>query len=205
MTPPRSTRTIAGPGHGLRSDFSMNRPEAHDVLRRWRGVADSYEEPSRVLLGETWVLDLDALARFYGSGEDELHLALNVPFVFAEPGSDWCRCRPGDRGRLPPAAWPLWNGSNHDAGRFASRWCDGDERRARAALLTLLTLRGTPLLYYGDEDGMREVTIPRDRLKIRLASDTGPEPGPRRRTNADAVDARGRVHRRRCGAVAAGG
>ena len=71
--------------HGLRSDFSMNRPEAHDVLRRWRTIADPYRS---VLLGETWVLDLEALGRFYGNGEDELHLALNVPFVFSTPGAE---------------------------------------------------------------------------------------------------------------------
>jgi alpha-glucosidase len=68
-------------------------------------------------------------------------------------------------GVLPSHAWPLWNGSNHDAGRFPTRWCDGDERRSRAALVILLTLRGAPLLYYGDEIGMRDVEIPRDRLK----------------------------------------
>jgi alpha-glucosidase len=143
----------------------MNRPEGHDVLRRWRGVVDSYDDPSRVLLGETWVLDLAALARFYGSGEDELHLALNVPFVFSTPGPEMRDVVDATEHTLPPAAWPLWNGSNHDAGRFASRWCDGDERRTRAALLILLTLRGTPLLYYGDEIGMRDVSIPQDRLK----------------------------------------
>jgi alpha-glucosidase len=148
--------------HGLRSDFSMNRPEAHDVLRRWRSIADAY---SGVLLGETWVMDLEALARFYGTGEDELQLALNVPFVFATPGSEMREIVERTQALLPAAAWPLWNGSNHDAGRFATRWCDGDERRARAALVTLLTLRGTPLLYYGDEIGMSNVDVPRDRLK----------------------------------------
>ena len=150
--------------HGLRSDFSMNRPEAHDVLRRWRTIADRYD-PRRVLLGETWVLDLESLARFYGSGEDELHLALNVPFVFSTPGGEMREIVERTEGTLPTGAWPLWNGSNHDAGRFMTRWCDGDERRARAALVILLTLRGTPLLYYGDEIGMPNVDVPRDRLK----------------------------------------
>jgi alpha-glucosidase len=150
--------------HGLRSDFSMNRPEAHDVLRRWRGIADAYE-PRRVLLGETWVLDLESLARFYGSGEDELHLALNVPFVFSEPGAEMREIVERTEATLPTGAWPLWNGSNHDAGRFMTRWCEGDERRARAALVILLTLRGTPLLYYGDEIGMPNVAVPRERLK----------------------------------------
>jgi alpha-glucosidase len=140
----------------------MNRPEAHDVLRRWRGIADASQG---ILLGETWVLDLDTLARFYGTGEDELHLALNVPFVFSTPGEEMRDIVERTQAVLPAGAWPLWNGSNHDAGRFASRWCDGDERCTRAALLTLLTLRGTPLLYYGDEIGMRNVDVPHHLLK----------------------------------------
>ena len=150
--------------HGLRSDFSMNRPEAHDVLRRWRTIADTFEPP-RVLLGETWVLDLESLARFYGNGEDELHLALNVPFVFSTPAGDMKEIVERTEAALPAGAWPLWNGSNHDAGRFMTRWCDDDERRARAAFVILLTLRGTPLLYYGDEIGMPNVDVPRDRLR----------------------------------------
>ena len=150
--------------HGLRSDFSMNRPEGHDVLKRWRAFADEYDPP-RVLLGETWVLDLEALVAFYGSGDDELHLALNVPFVFSTPGEEMREIVERTESLLPPEAWPLWNGSNHDAGRFPSRWAEGDEARARAALVVLLTLRGTPLLYYGDEIGMREVEVPRERLR----------------------------------------
>jgi alpha-glucosidase len=148
--------------HGLRSDFSMNRPETHDVLRRWRTIADPYRG---VLLGETWVLDLEALARFYGDGEDELHLALNIPFVFSTPGPEMREIVERTQGLLPPGAWPLWCGSNHDVGRFPSRWGQGDDRRIRAALVMLLTLRGTPLLYYGDEIGMQEVDVPKDRLR----------------------------------------
>jgi alpha-glucosidase len=149
---------------GLRSDFSMNRPEAHEILGRWRAIADAYE-PRRILLGETWVTDLEALARFYGTGEDELHLALNVPFEHAVPGPGMRAIVERTNALLPEAAWPLWNGSSHDAGRFPTRWCAGDERRARAALVLLLGLRGTPLLYYGDEIGMRDIEVPRDRLR----------------------------------------
>ncbi|HEX5936753.1 MAG TPA: alpha-amylase family glycosyl hydrolase [Actinomycetota bacterium] len=150
--------------HGLRSDFSMNRPEGHDVLKRWRAIANAYDPP-RVLLGETWVLDLETLVAFYGSGDDELHLALNVPFVFSTPGDGMREVVERTESLLPPEAWPLWNGSNHDAGRFPSRWAEGDEGRARAAMVILLTLRGTPLLYYGDEIGMREIEVPRERLR----------------------------------------
>ena len=167
----------------------MNRPEAHDVLRRWRTIADRYD-PRRVLLGETWVLDLESLARFYGSGEDELHLAPTCRSS-SRPRSGDAGDRRTDRGDAPTGAWPLWNGSNHDAGRFATRWCDGDERRARAALGILLTLRGTPLLYYGDEIGMPNVDVPRDRLMDPVGRRHWPEDLAGTREDADAVDARG--------------
>jgi alpha-glucosidase len=149
---------------GLRSDFSMNRPETHDVFRHWRALANAYEPP-RVLLGETYVWDLEAMARFYGSGSDELDLALNVPFMHATPGPAMREVVERTQALLPLEGWPLWAGSNHDAGRFPTRWADDDERIVRASLVLLFTLRGTPLLYYGDEIGMRELPIPRDRLR----------------------------------------
>jgi alpha-glucosidase len=61
---------------------------------------------------------------------------------------------------LPALAWPVWTGSNHDAGRLATRWAGGDEARARVALMMLLTLRGTPFLYYGDELAMPDAEVP---------------------------------------------
>ena len=72
---------------GQRQEFNMNRPEVHDVIRRWRAIADRYDQEP-ILVGETWVADLTRLMRFYGDGTDELHLALNVPFVFAELGDE---------------------------------------------------------------------------------------------------------------------
>ena len=149
---------------GQRHEFNMNRPEVHDVLRRWRAIADTYEHDP-ILLGETWVPDLTALMRFYGNGSDELHLALNVPFVFAELGPQMRAIVEQEEAAIPEKAWPTWTGSNHDAGRFATRWCDGDDRKIRAALVVLLTLRGTPVLYYGDEIGMPEGSVTRDRLR----------------------------------------
>ena len=61
---------------------------------------------------------------------------------------------------LPPGATPVWTASNHDVGRFPSRWCHDDERAARAALVLLATLPGTVVLYYGDELGMTDVDVP---------------------------------------------
>jgi alpha-glucosidase len=147
----------------LRPVYNMNRDEVHDVYRRWRAIADAYE-PAALLLGETWVLDLEALMRFYGKG-DELQLAMNFAFVFAELGPELRAVVAATEAALPAGAWPAWSGSNHDAGRFATRWCRGDERKMRAAMVILLMLRGTPMLYYGDEIGMTEVQVPRDRLE----------------------------------------
>jgi alpha-glucosidase len=149
---------------GQRHEFNLNRPEVHDVLRRWRAIAESYEhEP--ILLGETWVPDLKTLMRFYGDGTDELHLALNVPFVFAELGSEMRSIVEQEETAIPGEAWPTWTGSNHDAGRFATRWCDGEDEKIKAALVMLLTLRGTPILYYGDEIGMSDVSVTRERIR----------------------------------------
>jgi len=55
-------------------------PGVHDVHRRWRALADS-EEPQRILLGETHIRELEQMIAFYGTGEDELNLAFNLPFV----------------------------------------------------------------------------------------------------------------------------
>jgi alpha-glucosidase len=138
-------------------------PEIHKVLRRWRGIANAYE-PERLLLGETWVMDLDALATFYGR-DDELQLAFNFPFMFA--GLDATALadvvkRTEDV--LSGGSVPVWALSNHDVVRFPTRICDEDDDKVRCALLALLTLRGTSVLYYGDELGMRQVEIPPDRV-----------------------------------------
>jgi alpha-glucosidase len=145
---------------GLRSAFSMNRPEVHDVLRRWRKIAD----PDQILVGETYVLDLAELFPFYGQGEDELHMAFNFLFVHEELDAERMRAivEAVEHG-LPEASWPVYTGSNHDAGRLATRWAGGDEAKARCALLMLLTLRGTPFLYYGDELALPDGDVPESR------------------------------------------
>ena len=143
---------------------SENQPEVHDVMRRWRAVADEYDEA--MLVGETYVYDLDALVRYYGNGSDELHLGFNIPFLKAPLEAEPMRAIVEYMEReLPDRAWPVWTGSNHDAGRLATRWAEGDPDRARCALVLLLTLRGTPFLYYGDELGLTDgpVTDLRDK------------------------------------------
>jgi alpha-glucosidase len=160
------------------STYNANRDEVHEVFRRWRRIVDEYE-PARVLLGETWVMEIDRLASFYGSGEDELHLAFNFPFTFSALDATAMRdIVEATEAALPERAWPVWMLSNHDIQRFPTRMAGGDERKARAALLVLLTLRGTPVLYYGDELGMPQADVPPERERDMAGRDGARTPMP---------------------------
>ena len=144
--------------------FDADRPELHDVLRHWRTIAEEYDPP-RLLLGETYLSGVNRLARFYGRG-DELQLAFNFPFFRAPFQAEVLRERVDDIERgLAAGAWPVWTASNHDHSRFPTRWCENDPKRIRLALLLLLTLRGTPVLYYGDEIGLADTPITRAQLR----------------------------------------
>ena len=149
---------------GQRPVYNCNRPEVHDVVRRWRKLADSFGSKP-VLIGETPV-PIESLAEFYGDGNDELHLAFNFPFINAELRADVLeRVVEETEELLPQGSWPAWTASNHDVVRFPSRWAGGDARRARVGLFVLLCLRGTPVLYQGDEIGMCDTDLERDELK----------------------------------------
>jgi alpha-glucosidase len=152
---------------GLRQIRSANQPETHGVFRDWRQIAGSYE-PVRLLLGETWVGDPARLASFYGR-DDELQLAFNFPFLFAQfTARELSGVVGGTLAALPEAACPVWTASNHDVGRFATHWAWGDARKVRLALLVLTTLPGTTVLYYGDEIGMTNVEVPPELLRDKM-------------------------------------
>lgn len=137
---------------------SMNRPEVHDVFRRWRKIAEEYE-PARLLVGETHVLDPVVMASYYGQ-DDELQLAFNFAFVYAPFDAASLRdVVEQTEAAIPEGGWPVWTLSNHDVVRFPTRWCDGDGAKARCGLLVLLALRGTPFLYYGDEIGLEQQDV----------------------------------------------
>jgi alpha-glucosidase len=145
--------------HGLEQAYSANRPETHGVFRAWRSLADS-QSPPRLLLGETWVGDLDRMAAYHGRG-DELQLTFNFPFIFADFTAEALASVVAETlAALPAGECPVWTASNHDISRFPSRWCGGDERKARLALLALSMLPGTLILYYGDEIGMTDLDVP---------------------------------------------
>ena len=122
-----------------------------------RRVADEFD--GRLLIGEIW-LPPKHLVSFYGKSLDGLQLPFNfqlitLPWSAQEIGAAIARYE----ALLPTGAWPNWVLGNHDRPRIASRV--GDEQ-ARVAAMLLLTLRGTPTLYYGDELGMRDADIPAD-------------------------------------------
>ena len=148
---------------GLRRIHSMNRPETHEILREWRELAREYE-PERLLLGEVYVLELERWARYFGAG-DELQLAFDFPLVHARLDAEAMRSVVEETERvLPAGASAAWTGSNHDLTRLATRWAQGDERKIRCALLILLALRGTPVLYYGDELGLENGEVAPERI-----------------------------------------
>ena len=149
---------------GLASIYNANRPEVHEIFREWRRISDGYEPP-RCFVGEAWVWDVAHWAAFWGAGGDELHMLFDFRLLDASFDAESLRAIvESTEAALPPGAWPALAGSNHDVVRFPSRWCKGDSDLVRCALLALLTLRGTPFLYYGDELGMPAVDVPPDRI-----------------------------------------
>ena len=128
----------------------------HALLRRLRKVIDSYPG-ERVTVGEI-VLSTRRVATYYGQG-DELHLAFNFPPLRAEWDAErWRACIDRTYEQLDPIdAWPTWVLGNHDVPRLRTRY--GTDSRARAAAVLLLTLRGTPFVYAGDELGLEDATV----------------------------------------------
>jgi alpha-glucosidase len=161
--------------HGQRTVYNVERPEVHDVLRRWRTLANAYDPP-RILLGETYVRDVRTMSLFYGTG-DELHLAFNFTYLHAPfEASALAPVVAESEVVIPAVGWPVWTVSNHDVSRVMTRWAGGDERKLRCALLSLLTLRGTPVVYYGDEIGMPDTRLRKADLQDPLGKRFWPEP-----------------------------
>jgi alpha-glucosidase len=140
-------------------------PEVHQILQRFRRTLDGYDD--RMAVGEVYLLDLRKLARYYGSGRDELHLAHNFVFLHQPWKPEAFRSVVDEYAALLPAdAWPAQFLGNHDHSRVASRYDEGGNglARARVGAMMVLTLRGTPFLYYGEELGMVDGEIPPDRV-----------------------------------------
>jgi alpha-glucosidase len=148
--------------------YNMDQDEVHPVLKEIRLIFDHYE--ARVAIGELWG-PLDRWVQYYGKalpngkGGDELHLPFN--FRLMDEGQ-WSAPRMRElvdalEAALPDFAWPNYVLGNHDRIRLATRF--GGQAQARVAAMLLLTLRGTPTLYYGDELGLENGIIPPEKIQ----------------------------------------
>ena len=142
--------------------YDYGHPDVHDVYRAFRKVVDSYPG-DRLIVGEIHIFDLPEWASYYGEALDEFHM----PFNFHLMATDWdaVQLRASIESILwnvPVGAWTNWTLGNHDEVRLATRL---GPRDARLAAMLLLTLRGTPFLYYGDEIGMTQVPIAPDQAR----------------------------------------
>lgn len=134
---------------------SADQPEVHDIIAGLRQVVDEF--PDRVLIGEIY-LPIDRLVAYYGEELGGAHLPFNFQLIYASWNAESLAALIEEyEGSLPRGGWPNWVLGNHDRPRIATRV---GHDRARAAAVLLLTLRGTPTMYYGDEIGMENVPIP---------------------------------------------
>lgn len=148
-------QTFMNPYEQLMPVYSTDQPEVHSIIKKMRKVLDEYDE--RMMIGEIY-LPISQLVRYYGIDNK----GANLPFNFQLLSRPWeaqtiASTIDEYEGALPPNGWPNWVLGNHDNTRIASRI--GIEQ-AKVAALLLLTLRGTPTIYYGEEIGMKDVPIP---------------------------------------------
>jgi alpha-glucosidase len=154
------------PYRRLIPEYSADQPGILDIVSEMRRVLEEYPG-DRPLIGELY-LPLKRLVEYYGPNLDAVHLPFNFSLLWAA----WTRAKwtaaalsrlIGEYdGALPHGAWPNWVLGNHDQPRVATRL---GAAQARVAMVLLLTLRGTPTLYYADELGHESVTIPPDRVR----------------------------------------
>jgi alpha-glucosidase len=135
--------------------YSTDRPELMDIVHEFRALADEYGD--RVMIGELY-LPIERLVAYYGADGRGLHLPFNFHLILTAWGARRVAgLVEAYEAALPPQAWPNWVLGNHDQPRVASRV---GAAQARVAAMLLLTLRGTPTVYQGEEIGMHNVEIP---------------------------------------------
>jgi alpha-glucosidase len=136
--------------------YTRGLPELHDTLRRVRTFVER-RQPDAILISEAYVGSAEQLTAFYGA-DDEMHLPFNF-FLAQVAGRDAAAMRDAvERVELAcDGRWPSLVLSNHDIDRACDRFAADDDPDAVARLLAtlLLTLRGTPFIYYGEEIAMR--------------------------------------------------
>jgi alpha-glucosidase len=140
-------------------------PSTHPIIAGLRTELDTWPDPpARIMVGEVFLLETALVAPYYGTAAaPELHLAFNFKPMFTRWDATAWRHRVDEVEQLlkPIGAWPTWVLSNHDRPRHRTRY--GSEARARAAAVLLLSLRGTPFLYAGEELGLEDADVTPDR------------------------------------------
>ncbi|PYX58812.1 MAG: glucohydrolase [Acidobacteria bacterium] len=136
----------------MEDKYNVKLPEVHEVLRDLRKVADQH---NAVLIGETWTKDVSELKQYYGEHSNELQMPMDFLFTTVNKVS-----APEFRRQIAAVdsagGWPVYVLSNHDIVRSYNRYGDGQHNDAIAKLMAglYLSLRGTPIMYYGEEIGM---------------------------------------------------
>lgn len=140
--------------------YSADQPEVHDVIAGMRRVLEEYDD--RVLIGEIY-LPLERLVTYYGKDLKGAHLPFNFQLIHTAWNAREIAVLVDEyEGALPEGGWPNWVLGNHDQPRIGARI---GAAQARVACMLLLTLRGTPTLYYGDEIGIGRVEIPAESVQ----------------------------------------
>lgn len=152
-----------------RKVFSRNQPEVYEFLKEFRFLLDQY--PNAMSVGEIYAPppgDTKLAAGFLGNGSDMLHLAFDFSLIFAVwRASAYYKVIKGYYESIPQMGWPCFFLSNHDIGRSVKRikWAFHQHSRAKLHAVLLLTLKGTPFIYYGDEIGMENTKILRHKIR----------------------------------------
>jgi alpha-glucosidase len=140
--------------------YSTDQPEVHEIVCEMRKLLDGYGD--RMMIGEIY-LPIHKLVTYYGKNNNGAHLPFNFMLISLPWDPQKIAAAIDEyEGVLPVEAWPNWVLGNHDQPRIRSRV--GTEQSKVASML-LLTLRGTPTIYYGEEIGMRDVPIPHAEIK----------------------------------------
>jgi len=135
--------------------YNADQPEIHEVVAQMRAVLDRYSD--RVLIGEIY-LPFNRLVTYYGENLNGAQLPFNFALIHASwNAQEIARLVAEYENALPSGGWPNWVLGNHDQPRIAERV---GESQARIAAMLLLTLRGTPTMYYGDELGLARTAVP---------------------------------------------
>ena len=135
--------------------YDRSRPESLEAARQLRRVTDGYDD--RMMMGEVYTDAPEDAIAYLGDGTDALHLSFYLDFATRKWSAERFRLSVDRLERMiPPGGWPCYYLSNHDLVRHITRLGKGGDAlaRARVAAAMMLTLRGTPIIYYGEEIGM---------------------------------------------------